>query len=98
MVTAGELVTVEADGDGYLLQVALPLAGRDGIALARSGDDLVLTVDGRRRMLPLPSVLRRCRADGARLAGGRLAVRFVPDPAQWPDQAQWPGPAQGPVP
>jgi len=83
-VTAGELVTVGADGDGYLLQVALPLADRDGVALARSGDDLVLTVDGHRRMLSLPSVLRRCRVDGARLAGGRLAVRFTPDPAQWP--------------
>src|SRR5262249_18659978 len=55
---AGELVTVQADGDGYLLQVALPLASRDDVALARSGDELVLTVGGHRRMLVLPSVLR----------------------------------------
>src|SRR5262249_5863303 len=81
---AGELITMQADGDGYLLQVALPLADRDDVALARSGDDLVLTVDGRRRMLSLPSVLRRCQVGGARYADGRLAIRFTPDPERWP--------------
>ncbi len=81
---AGELVTVQADGDGYLLQVALPLATRDDVALARSGDELVLTVGGHRRLLSLPSVLRRCSVGGARFADGRLAVRFAPDPALWP--------------
>jgi arsenite-transporting ATPase len=81
---AGELVTVHADGDGYLLLVALPLADRDDVALARSGDELVLTVGGHRRMLSLPSVLRRCTAGGARLEDGRLAVRFEPDPDRWP--------------
>jgi arsenite-transporting ATPase len=81
---AGELVTVHADGDGYLLQVALPLADRDDVALARSGDELVLTVGGHRRLLALPSVLRRCTAGGARLVDGRLAVRFAPDPDRWP--------------
>ena len=80
----GELVTVRADGDGFVLQVVLPLADRDDVAVARSGDELVLTVGGHRRLLSLPSVLRRCTAGGARLVDGRLAVRFAPDPDRWP--------------
>jgi arsenite-transporting ATPase len=51
--------------------------------LGRRGDDLVITVEGRRRVLALPSALRRCLVDGAQLRDGSLAVRFVPDPDQW---------------
>ena len=32
----------------------------------------------------LPSALRRCSVAGATLSGGRLRVRFEPDPDQWP--------------
>jgi arsenite-transporting ATPase len=81
---AGELVTVAADGDGYLLSVALPLVTREDVTLARSGDELVITVGGHRRLLSLPAVLRRCVVGGARVDGGRLAVRFAPDPSLWP--------------
>jgi arsenite/tail-anchored protein-transporting ATPase len=79
-----DLVTVHAEGDGYVLGVALPLADRADVGLARSGDELVLTVGSHRRMLALPSVLRRCQVSGAALADGRLAVRFVRDPERWP--------------
>jgi arsenite-transporting ATPase len=79
-----ELLTVERTTDGFRLSLALPLVRRADVDLARSGDELILTVAGHRRVLALPSALRRCTVVGASLADGRLAVRFEPDPALWP--------------
>ena len=79
----GDLVTVDRDQDGYLLSIALPLASAGEVDLARSGDELVVTVGGHRRRLTLPSALRRCTVGGARMVAGRLVVRFEPDPARW---------------
>jgi arsenite-transporting ATPase len=78
-----ELLVVEREADAYVISLALPLAQRHDVDLARVGDDLVLAVGGRRRVLALPSALRRCRVDGAKLLDGRLRIRFVPDAAQW---------------
>ncbi len=80
---AVDLVTVERDADGFLLSIALPLATAGDVDLARSGDELVVTVGGHRRLLSLPSALRRCTVGGARMVGGRLVVRFSPDPDLW---------------
>ena len=44
----------------------------------------MLTLGGHRRLLALPSVLRRCTVGGAVLRDGRLRVRFLPDLDQWP--------------
>jgi len=77
-------VGVTQDRDGFLLSLALPLARLEDVDLARSGDELVVTVGGRRRLLALPGALCRCTVTGARLLGGRLVVRFEPDPALWP--------------
>jgi arsenite-transporting ATPase len=66
-----------------VLSLALPLADRDATDLARVGDDLVVTVGSHRRVLALPSALRRCAVAGAVLREGRLRVRFEPDPEQW---------------
>jgi arsenite-transporting ATPase len=76
--------TVERDGEEYVLRLPLPFADRSDVGLARSGDELVLTVAGERRLLTLPSGLRRCVAVGAAMQGGALRVRFRPDPRQWP--------------
>jgi arsenite-transporting ATPase len=84
VVETGELMSVTRDADGFLLSLALPLAMLDDVDLARSGDDLVVTVAGHRRVLALPSALRRCDVSSARLSQGQLVVRFEPDPAQWP--------------
>jgi arsenite-transporting ATPase len=65
----------------------LPLASKSAVDLARAGDDLVLTVGGNRRVLTLPSVLRRFVVVGADFDDGELRVRFAPDPALWPDAA-----------
>ena len=80
---AGDLLTVQRTADGFALSLALPLARLQDVDLARSGDELVVTVAGHRRVLALPSALRRCTVAGAALTGGRLVVRFEPDPALW---------------
>lgn len=86
-VPAATTLTVERTVDGFALELALPYAVRGQLTLARSGDDLVVGVASERRVLTLPSALRRCTVEGARLvgegAGARLVVRFVPDPDLW---------------
>lgn len=78
-----ELLTVSQEGTGFRLSIALPLARIEDLDLSRSGDELVITVGGHRRLLALPSALRRCDVAGATLVHGRLNVRFEPDPGQW---------------
>ena len=79
-----DLLRVERTSDGFAMSFALPLARSEDLSLARTGDELVLTVAGHRRVLALPSALRRCVVVGATLADGRLRVRFEPDPDLWP--------------
>jgi arsenite-transporting ATPase len=74
---------VERDGDGFALVLALPRARRADLALARRGDELVVDVAGVRRVLALPSVLRRCEVTGAALRDGALRVAFRPDRDLW---------------
>ncbi len=83
VATVDDPLTVERSGHEFVLSLALPLAERGEMDLARSGDDLVLTVGSARRILALPSALRRCTVAGAVLRDGRLRVRFEPDPALW---------------
>jgi arsenite-transporting ATPase len=80
---ATELLDVARTGSGFTLSLALPLADRDAVDLARAGDELVVTVDSHRRVLALPSALRRCVVTGAVLRSGRLQVAFAPDPNLW---------------
>jgi arsenite-transporting ATPase len=75
--------TVEPADGGFVLALPLPMADRRDVGLARRGEELLLTVPGARRALPLPSALRRCTVTGASLRDGCLRVRFEPDPAQW---------------
>jgi arsenite-transporting ATPase len=78
-----ELMKVERTTDGFALTVALPFAVREELELTRRGDDIAVTVGAHRRLITLPSALRRCQIEGARLDEGRLVVRFVPDPDLW---------------
>nr|WP_269327353.1 hypothetical protein [Kineosporia mesophila] len=77
---------VERTDTGFSLRLEMPLARRETLDLGRRGDDLVVTVDGYRQVLPLPGVLRRCRVENATLREGTLAVAFVPDPAEFPSR------------
>ncbi|MFE0925356.1 ArsA family ATPase [Streptomyces mutabilis] len=71
--------------DGVLVwHIPLPGAVREELDLVRRGDELVVTAGPFRRIVPLPSALRRCTVDGAALREGTLAVRFTPDPRLWP--------------
>ncbi|MER7581061.1 ArsA-related P-loop ATPase [Kitasatospora sp. NPDC097691] len=71
--------------DGLLVwHLDLPGADRAELDLVRRGDDLVVGLGTHRRVLALPSALRRCTVAGAGLLDGVLSVRFAPDPALWP--------------
>ncbi len=85
---APPLLSVEhAGGRGldseYLLRVAVPLLDEADPELARVGDELAVTAAGHRRLVTLPSVLRRCLLTTAEVDDGGLLVRFRPDPALW---------------
>jgi len=67
---------VEADAEGYVLRMALPLAERGEVTASRSGDDLVVTVGTNRRVLSLPAILKRCDVVGGSFDGQQLQVRF----------------------
>jgi arsenite-transporting ATPase len=83
-----DLMSVERTTDGFALSFALPLARSEELQLARTGDELVLTLSGHRRVVALPSALRRCVVVAATLADGRLTVRFEPDPDLWPRETE----------
>ncbi len=80
---AGETMRVERDGAQFALVLDLPLARREDLRLSRSGDELTVGLGEHRRVVALPSVLRRCTVAGASLREGRLRVTFEPDPQLW---------------
>ncbi|KOG32138.1 ArsA family ATPase [Streptomyces resistomycificus] len=83
--TVGWPVTDHLAEDGVLLwTIPLPGAIRDDLDLIRRGDELVVSAGHFRRIVPLPSALRRCTVDGAALREGELRIRFAPDPGLWP--------------
>ncbi|HEY0452062.1 ArsA family ATPase [Actinophytocola sp.] len=64
------------DEGGYELTVALPLTDSSELDLARVGDDLAITVDGVRRLVALPVLLRRHAVTDAAVEDGGLVLRF----------------------
>jgi arsenite-transporting ATPase len=73
-----EVVSVRS---GVQLRLRLPFVTRDQVDLARSGDELVVTVGSYRRLLTLPVGLARLRVTGARVDDeGVLRVSFT-DPS-----------------
>jgi arsenite/tail-anchored protein-transporting ATPase len=70
------LLQIRPDGAAYVLRVALPLTGQSDVDLARVGDDLAVTVDGMRRLVPLPAVLRRYAVVDAEVDAEGLVLRF----------------------
>ena len=51
--------------------------------VARRGDDLVIEVADQRRVVTLPSVLRRCLVQNAEVGRGELRIRFERDAEVW---------------
>ncbi|MCC5578226.1 ArsA family ATPase [Microtetraspora sp. AC03309] len=58
------------------LVLALPLADKDAVDLARKGEDLIVTAGAYRRVIALPSALARRTISTAVLRDGHLRVRF----------------------
>lgn len=73
--TAPLLSIATVDG-GYELTVALSLTDESEVDLARVGDELALTVDGVRRLIALPVLLRRHVVTDAVSRAGGLVLRF----------------------
>ena len=82
------LFSVKVSGKGfsarYELRVSVPLPADAELDLARVGDELALTVHGRRTLIALPPVLRRCAVTDAEVDDSGLLIGFHPDPALWP--------------
>ncbi|MEU8955750.1 ArsA-related P-loop ATPase [Streptomyces sp. NPDC048518] len=74
----------EEEDHRYVWHIPLPGVARDELGLIRRGDELVVTAGPFRRIVTLPSALRRCTVAGAGLRDGELRVRFAPDPGLWP--------------
>ncbi|TWP48923.1 ArsA family ATPase [Lentzea tibetensis] len=83
----GQMLEVSGSGRGqdalYTLRITVPLADDMELDLARVGDELALTVDGRRKLVALPSLLKRCIVTGAEMDDNGVTVRFRPDPSLW---------------
>ncbi len=77
-------MAVRPDDGGYLLTLPLPLVTAAEVDLKRRDDELLVSVGDQRRVLSLPSVLRRCVVTGATVRNATLRVRFVPDEKVWP--------------
>ncbi|MFC8129540.1 ArsA family ATPase [Streptomyces sp. NPDC057302] len=73
-----------ADEGVLVWHIPLPGVVREELGLIRRGDELVVTAGPFRRIVTLPSALRRCTVAGAGLREGELRVRFTPDPDLWP--------------
>ena len=81
--TAGSGTDLDSE---FELVLRLPGVTDEAVDLARVGDELAVTVGAVRRLVALPSVLRRCTVTGARVDethGGELVVVFRPDPSVW---------------
>jgi arsenite-transporting ATPase len=73
---ATPLLSVCSVPGGYELTVALPLTEESTVDLARIGDELAVTVDGVRRLVALPVLLRRHEVTDAVTGPSGLVLRF----------------------
>jgi len=74
---------VEADQDGFVLRIRIRPQPDESLRVQRRGDDLLLTLSGRRHLVPLSGGLRRCRVVQARQVDGELQVHFRPEEGRW---------------
>jgi arsenite-transporting ATPase len=74
----------------YVWSWPLSFADPAQVTAVAAGEDLLLTVAGARRVVALPSVLRRCRLQEASFAGNVLQLFFIPNPDVWPENREVP--------
>ena len=68
---------VERQGDGWLVDLAVPFVAKGDVDVLHRNDELYVKVGSYTRSIVLPMALRRCEVDGATMADGRLVVRFT---------------------
>ena len=68
------------DAEGLRLELPLPHAEPGALEVSKRDDELWIAAGGVRRAFKLPRPLARASLAAARLASGRLVVRFVPGP------------------
>ncbi len=64
------------DGHGEV-RLMVPFADKGDVALKKVGDELIVRVDGRKRIVVLPPALAALKPAGAALDAGSLVVRFA---------------------
>ncbi|MFZ5824334.1 MAG: ArsA family ATPase [Bacillota bacterium] len=74
----GRVEELRAEGEGYLLDLAVPFVPKEQINLTQRGDELTISVGWYKRKVVLPRMLTGRPVLGARLAEERLTVRFGP--------------------
>ena len=80
---AAPLLEVTETAEGHRLRIGLSLDPAAAVDLARVDDDLAVTVDGFRRLIALPELLRSCRITAADAGADGLTVflaRATEDP------------------
>lgn len=70
------LLQVSKVADRYQLRIALPLERAATVNLTRVDDDLAVTVEGFRRLIALPELLKPCRVGEAESDSGGVTVTF----------------------
>lgn len=72
----GRVEELRADGDGFLLDLAVPFVPKDQIDLSQRGDELTIAVGWYKRKVILPRTLTGRPTVSARLDDGHLLIRF----------------------
>lgn len=80
ILATGDPLRFAREDDGWVLDLALPFVDKRDVDLLRRGDELYIKVGTHTRSIMLPAALTRCDVGGARMADGRLTVRFDPHP------------------
>ncbi|MFP8878068.1 MAG: ArsA family ATPase [Myxococcota bacterium] len=78
VLSASAQVRFRRDDHGYRVEIPLPRACADEIDVAVVGEELAITIGGRRRLLALPRQMARLAVETAKLEGTQLVVRFGP--------------------
>ena len=61
---------------GYQLEVFLPCADKSSIELYQAAADIVIKAGNFKRNIPLPNILRKYEAAGAKFEEGKLRILF----------------------
>lgn len=74
-------ISWDCEAEDYLCRMPLPSVTPDDLTLSMVQDDLVLSALGHRSVIPMPTLLRRCGPQEARLRDAVLTIRFAPGAA-----------------